>query len=70
MVVILRDKVKDLVTLNDFEKIRGELRNKIEQVRMPEIMPIEKRVNMMESDLEEVKRLLRGLSQRLPVVLE
>ncbi len=70
MLVILRDKLKDLVTLNDFEKIRGELRTKIEQVRMPEISPMEKRVGMMETDLEEVKRLLRGLSQRLPVVLE
>ncbi len=70
MLIILRDKLKDLVTLNDFEKIRGELRTKIEQVRMPEILPMEKRVGMMETDLEEVKRLLRGLSQRLPVVLE
>ncbi len=70
MLVILRDKLKDLVTLNDFEKIRDELRGKIEQARMPEISPIEKRVDMMETDLEEVKRLLRGLSQRLPVVLE
>ncbi|MCK4730099.1 MAG: hypothetical protein KAT28_02165 [Candidatus Aenigmarchaeota archaeon] len=70
MLVILRDKLKDLVTLNDFEKIRGELRTKIEQVRMPEITPMESKISAIEKDLEEVKRLLRGLSQRLPVVLE
>jgi phage shock protein A len=59
-----------LITKQDFDLLKAKLENKVEQIRKPEIEPLEKRISAMEEDIDELKRLLRGISQRLPVIVE
>jgi len=68
--LILNDKLKDLITKRDFDILKAKLEREVEQIRKPEIKPIEERIYLMEKDVIELKRLLRGISQRLPVVVE
>jgi hypothetical protein len=70
MLLILNNKLKDLITKQDFDLLKAKLENKVEQIRKPEIEPLEKRISAMEEDIDELKRLLRGISQRLPVIVE
>lgn len=70
LLIILNEKLKGLVTINDFEQIRSDIRLRLEQVRSPEIRPLEAKIVCLEDDVAEMKRLLRGISQRLPVIVE
>jgi len=70
LLIILNDKLKSLVTRDEMDNIRTELRYRLEQVRTPEIRPLEARIIGLEEDLSEIKKLLRGVSQRLPVIVE
>lgn len=69
-IVVLNDKVKDLVTTQEFDKIKCELREKVEHIRKPELKPMEDRIKAIEDDAEELKKMIRGISLRLPVVIE
>ncbi len=70
MLVVLNNKLKDLVTKQNFDNLNTKLENKVEQIRKPEIKPLEERISVMERDIDELKRLLKGISQRLPVIVE
>ncbi|RLJ01986.1 MAG: hypothetical protein DRP10_02665 [Candidatus Aenigmatarchaeota archaeon] len=70
LLLILNNKLKDVVTMQDFEVIKAELRNKVEQIRKPEIKPLEERISAIEESIKELEKLLRSISQRTPVIVE
>ena len=70
LLLILNNKLKDFVTMQDFEVIKSELRNKVEQIRKPEIKPLEERISAIEESIKELEKLLRSISQRTPVIVE
>ena len=70
LLLILNNKLKDFVTMQDFEVIKSELRNKVEQIRKPEIKPLEERISAIEDSIKELEKLLRSISQRTPVIVE
>lgn len=70
MLLVLNNKLKDLVNKQDFDMLKAGLESKVEQIRKPEIKPLEERISAMEEDVNELKKLLRGIAQRLPVIVE
>ncbi len=70
LLIILSEKMKGLTTQDQFDQFREELRYKIDKIRSPETKPLEARIYCLEEDLAELKKLIRGISQRLPVVVE
>ncbi|MGC9310616.1 MAG: hypothetical protein ACP5E4_02725 [Candidatus Aenigmatarchaeota archaeon] len=70
LLIILSEKMKVLATMKEFDLFRDEIRHKVDEIRSPEMRPLESRIYCLEEDISELKRLLRGISQRLPVVVE
>lgn len=70
LLIILNEKLKGLVTKDEFDSIRGDIKYRLEQIRSPELKPFEARIAGLEDDIFELKKLLRGVSQRLPVIVE
>ena len=70
MLLVLNNKLKDLISRQDFDMLEAKLKNEVEQIRKPEMKPIEDKVLRVEEDINELKRLLRGISQRLPVIVD
>ena len=70
LLIILSEKLKGLVTRDDFEKIDSNIKSRLDALRSPDIKPLDEKIGYLEGDVAELKRLLRGLSQRLPVIVE
>ena len=70
LLVSLSNKIRNFVTTKDFENVKLELKNKLEEIRKPELGPLEDRIYNIEEDIEELKKLVNGVSKRLPVVVE
>ena len=70
LLVVLNGKLKDFSTKEDFDAINADMRRRLELIRSPEQKPLEARMSGIETDINELKKLLRGMSQRLPVIME
>ena len=70
LLVVLNGKLKDFSTKEDFDAINADMRRRLELIRSPELKPLEARMSGIETDINELKKLLRGMSQRLPVIME
>jgi len=59
-----------LVTREDFAKFSEEVRSRIESITAPNLQNIEERLAELEDRVDKIAKLVFGLSQRLPVVVE